>query len=199
MSTEKSSSTRIRRMVGTAMLMAIVIVLQALSYALPIKVGPFSLSFVLVPVVVGAAVYGLSAGGILGAAFGAVVVINCITGGDAGGAIVYAASPFLCIVVVMAKGVLAGLATGGVYRLLAGKNTFLATVVSAIVCPLVNTGVFVMGMLLFFMDVLTAWAGGTELLNYIILSLVGGNFLIEVAINALLSPIIVRIIHSIRK
>ena len=66
----------------------------------------------------------------------------------------------LCILVVVGKGVLAGWLSGLTYRALAGKSRYVAMLLAAIVCPVVNTGVFLACMALFFREVLSAWAGG---------------------------------------
>ena len=174
-------------MVGIALLMGLVFVMQSLSGIIP-PVGGFSISLVLIPIVLGAAVYGPGAGALLGGTFGAIVYINCVTGADVGGAMVFQASPALCFLVVMGKGVLAGLASGGVYRLLKAKNAYIAMLLAAIVCPVVNTGTFVLCMLTFFKDVLAAWAGGGDLMAYILTGLILANFLPELIINVVFSP-----------
>ena len=189
---------KIKRMVGIALLMALVLIMQFLGGVLTTASG-FSISLVLIPIVLGAAVYGPSAGAILGATFGAIVYINCVNGTDMGGAMVFQASPVLCLLVVMAKGMLAGIASGWVYRLLKNKNTYLAMFCAAIICPVMNTGVFVVCMLTFFKDVLSAWAGGSDLLTYILTGLVVANFLPEMIINVVFSPAGQRIVHVVQK
>ena len=57
-----------------------------------------------------------------------------------------------------------------------------------------NTGVFLLGCSVFFMDTLREWAGG-DIMTYIIFTLVGGNFLFEALSNIILSPVIVRILN----
>ncbi len=183
----KNRNQKILRMVGIALLMALVVVMQALSGMIP-PVGGFSISLVLIPIVLGAAVYGPGAGALLGATFGAVVFINCVTGADPGGAMVFQASPVLCFLVVMAKGILCGLASGAVYKLFKTKSTYLAMLLAAIVCPLVNTGIFVICMYAFFMDILAAWAGGTNVLGYIMTGLLLANMVPELLINVIFSP-----------
>ncbi|MBQ6990804.1 MAG: ECF transporter S component [Clostridia bacterium] len=183
----KNRNQKILRMVGIALLMALVVVMQALSGMIP-PVGGFSISLVLIPIVLGAAVYGPGAGALLGATFGAVVFINCVTGADPGGAMVFQASPVLCFLVVMAKGILCGLASGAVYNLFKTKNAYLAMMLAAIVCPLVNTGIFVICMYAFFMDILAAWAGGTNVLGYIMTGLLLANMVPELLINVIFSP-----------
>ena len=178
---------KIKRMAGIALLMAMVVVMQFLTGMIP-PVGGFSISLVLIPIVLGAAIFGPRAGAVLGGTFGVIVTINCITGADPGGAMVFQANPILCILVVLAKGILAGLASGAVYRLAKGVNSYFAMVLAAIVCPVVNTGTFVLCMYLFFIDVLAAWAGGGDILGYILTGLILANFVPELIINVVFSP-----------
>lgn len=192
-------NAKIHRMVGIALLIAVMVVLQFIGTIFPIKIGPVSISLVLIPIVIGAAVYGPSAGAILGAAFGVLANIFCANGMDGGGQMVFQASPVLCIVVVMLKGTCCGLAAGWVYKLLANKNSYVAMLCAAIVCPVVNTGIFLLGMRLFFMDVLREWANGSDVAGYVLTGLILVNFLPELALNVLVSPAAQRIINVVRK
>ena len=178
---------KIKRMAGIALLMAMVVVMQFIGGMIP-PVGGFSISLVLIPIVLGSAIFGPKAGAILGGTFGAIVVINCISGADPGGAMVFQANPILCILVVMSKGILAGLLSGAVYQAVKGFNSYLAMILSAIICPVVNTGTFVVCMYLFFIDVLAAWAGGGDVLGYILTGLILANFVPELIINVVFSP-----------
>lgn len=190
------NKTNVERMVGIALLMALVIVLQLI----PIPpVGGFPISLVLIPIVMGAAMYGPEAGAILGAAFGVIVFINCVTGADPGGQMVFQANAVLCFIVVLMKGVLAGLASGYVYKLLKNWNPYIAMLCAAIVCPVVNTGIFVACMLLFFVDVLSVWAEGGNIIGYVLTGLVLANFVPELIINVVFSPAGQRIIHMFKK
>lgn len=185
-------------MAAVALLMALVVVMQFITGLIP-PVGGFSISLVLIPIVLGAAMYGPGAGALLGATFGVVVLINCITGVDVGGAMVFQANPILCAIVVLGKGILAGLTSGFVYRMLTKSNAYLAMLLAAIVCPVVNTGVFIACMLAFFIDVLAAWAGGGEIMGYVLTGLILANFVPELIINIVFSPAGQRIMHSIQK
>lgn len=185
------------RLTGLAILTAIIIVLQI--FTTFVRFGPFSITLALIPIVVGAAMYGKGAGAYLGAVFSAVVVIMCITGGDLGGAMVWAANPVMCVIMCMLKGTVAGFLAGLMYQLIAPKNQLVGVIIAALVSPIANTGIFIIGMLLFFKDTLAAWAGGSDLLTYIILGLTGVNFLIELGVNMVLSPVIVKIIEAVKK
>ena len=185
-------------MVSIAFLMALVLVMQMLSSIIP-AIGGFSISLVLIPIVMGAALYGPIAGAVLGATFGVIVYMNCVTGADPGGAMVFQANPILCLLVVMGKGVLAGLASGLVYRLISQWNVHVAILGAAIICPVVNTGVFIACMLTFFKDVLAAWAGGGDIIAYILTGLVLMNFVPELIINVVFGTVGHTIVHVVKK
>lgn len=187
-----------QRTTRIALLTALVIVLQFVAAIIP-PIGGFSISLVLIPIVVGAAVYGAKVGMLLGGAFGVVAIINCITGLDGGGHMVFQASPFLCILVVMVKGIAAGLCAGLVYRLLKNKNAYLAMLCSAIVCPVVNTGIFIACMLTFFPSVLSQWAKGGNIIVYIFSTLLVFNFVPELLINIVFSPASARLVKRVKQ
>ena len=192
-----TSKNKTYRLTALGILTAIIIVLQI--FTTFVHFGPFSITLALIPIVVGAAMFGVGAGAYLGAVFSVVVVIMCITGGDPGGFLVWSANPFMCVVMCMLKGTLAGFEAGVHYRALENTNKIVATVVAALVSPIVNTGIFVLGMMIFFRDTLVAWAGDTPVLYYIIFGLTGINFLIEVGVNVVLSPVVVKIVDAVKK
>lgn len=190
MSNVKSRTLMLAQM---GILTAIVIVLQAL--AIGIRFGTFSITLVLVPIVVGAALHGWKAGAWLGLVFGIVVLFT-----DAGAFL--AVSVPGTIVTCILKGVLAGMASAAVYRLLESKNRWAAIIAAAVVCPVVNTGVFLLGCLIFFYDTIAEWAAGAGFDNvgaYLIIGFVGLNFLVEMAVNLLLSTVIVRVVDIFKK
>ena len=71
---EKMNKQTLRRMVGGGLFAAIIVVLQLIGGG--IRFGTFSISLVLVPIVVGTAVYGWQMGGWLGLVFGAAVLLS---------------------------------------------------------------------------------------------------------------------------
>lgn len=176
---------------------AVTVVLQLLSYF--VKLGTFNLSLVLIPIVLGAYLYGPRVGAILGGVFGVVVTICCFTGLDMGGYILVSANPLVTSAVCIIKGIAAGFASGMVAKLLKGKNEYVAIILAALVAPIVNTGLFVCAMLLFFKDILSSWAGGTDIVAYVITGLVGVNFIIEFTINAVMAPSLLRVTKAVRR
>lgn len=179
-----------QKLVLGAIMTALVIVLQLLGQF--IKLGPFSVSLVLVPIVVGAAVCDFKIGAWLGFVFGAVVLIS----GDA--AAFYAINVPGTIITVLLKGAMCGLCAGLVYKVLANKNKYLAVMASAIVCPVVNTGIFLLGCKVFFMSTITEWGvanGFASAAEYMFIGLAGGNFIFELVVNIVLAPVILRVIN----
>ena len=182
-------NNKTKKMVGIGLFTAIVVVLQLLGGGL--RFGVFSISLVLVPIVVGAAVYGWGAGAWLGFAFGVTVLLS----GDAGAFL--AVDPLATVLVVLLKGTLCGLCAGAVYKLAAQWNKTVAVLCAAVVCPAVNTGIFLLGCQFFFLETVTEWAalyGYADAVSYMFLGLAGFNFLIELAVNLVLAPVITRLI-----
>lgn len=201
-----SSAQKTLQLVQLALLIALVIALQMVSALIPPIGGMVSITLTLVPVVVGGILLGKKAGAILGFAFGAIVLANCISALDPGGSILWNANPFFTALICFVKGTAAGFIPALLYKAVKGngENTgkgreFAATVVAAIVAPITNTGLFVVGMFLLFKDTLYAWAGGTDIVMYVLFGLAGLNFLVEFIINLVLSPAIVRIVAAVSK
>lgn len=177
-----------------AVLTALVIILQFMGSF--IRFGMFSVSLVLVPIVIGAAMCGIKVAAWLGFVFGAVVLLS----GDA--------APFMSIslygtvITVLAKGIGCGLAAGFVYKLLNEKSKYLAVMAASVVCPVVNTGIFLLGCAVFFLEGITPWAaaeGCKNVVEYMFLFLAGGNFIFELVTNLILGPAVTTILKAFKK
>lgn len=183
-------NTKTKNMVGVALFTAIITVLQLLGGGIKVG-GMFSISLVLIPIVVGSAVYGWRAGAWLGFAFGVAVLIS----GDA--AAFLAVDVLGTVLVVLVKGTACGLAAGLAYRTLARNGKTYAVYAAAVLCPVVNTGIFLLGCQIFFLDTVTQWGASLGFENayaYMFLGLAGINFLVEIVVNIVLAPMIVRLI-----
>ncbi len=170
-----------------AALTAVVIVLQLMGAF--IRFGLFQVSLVLAPIVIGAAIGGVGMGTWLGFVFGMVVLLN----GDA--ASFLAVDVFGTIVTVLLKGALSGLMAALVYKAVEKKNKYVAVILAAIVCPIVNTGIFLLGCQVFFMETIKEWAAGGDLVGFFITGLGIINFPIELIFNIILSPAILRLLN----
>jgi len=190
-------NSNVKRVAGVGIFAALVVVLQIL--ATFIQFGPFAITLVLVPIVIGAALYGVMAGAMLGGVFGIVVLVMTISGADPGAHMLWVANPLATALVIMLRGVLAGAAAGAIYRIVSKRNKFVGVVCAAIVCPIVNTGLFLLAMYFIFPTFLELWADGATAVYFLFIGLAGVNFVIETAINIVLSPAIVRILNAVRK
>ena len=183
-----------KTLAGLGLMTAIVIVLQLVGGA--IRFGTFSISLVLLPIVVGAALYGAGAGAWLGFVFGAAVLLS----GDA--AAFLAVNAPGTVILCLAKGTLAGLCAGLVYKLAEKKSKILGTALAAVTAPVVNTGIFLLGCWAFFLDTVKGWAAAAGVENvgmYMLVGFVGINFVIELAVNVLLCPVVVRVVDAGKK
>ena len=177
---------------GVSIFTAIVIVLQFLGSF--IRFGPFSISLTLIPIVVGAAVYGPAAGAWLGFVFSLIVLFT-----DSAAFLVV--NFWGTVITVLAKGTLAGFVAGLVYKAFSNNKT-LAVFLAAISCPVTNTGIFVIGCYLWFMPTIAAWAEGagfSSSASFLFTGMIGLNFLFELLVNVILSPVIVRVIEMGKK
>ena len=188
-----NTKIKTQTIVGLGLLTAIVVVLQA--FALSIRFGVFTITLVLAPIIVGAALYKWWAGAWLGFVFGVVVLLT-----DAGAFL--AVNIPGTIITCIAKGVLAGIVAGVIYKALESKSKTLAVILAGIAAPVTNTGVFLLGCLVFFLDTIKGWAealGYESAGKYLIFGMVGVNFIVELVINLALSTAIVQIISYAKK
>ena len=194
MSNKKLDRNKTVKLATAGILTAIVIVFQFIGAS--IKFGTFSVSLVLIPIVIGAALGGKWVSAWLGLAFSVVVLLS----GDASAFI--AIDPIGTVITVILKGTLAGFVGGIIFEALKKINTYFAVVASAILVPVTNTGIFLLGCRLFFFETIREWGIGLGFENtatYMIVGLVGVNFIFELAINIVLSPTVVGVVKNLSK
>ena len=184
-------------MVGTAILAAIVILLQAF---VVIPLGAFSITLTLVPIIIGSIIYGARTGAFLGGVFGVTVAVQVVTG--AMGVLsfmMFESHPVLTMLLCVLKGVAAGLVSGLIWG--AFKNTkhrSLGVIISSVFCPIVNTGIFVCGLFAFYYPLMSQFASENAYAStaaFIFVGIVGLNFLVEFIINVALIPVVLRLIN----
>ena len=184
------------RLTAMALLAALVVVLQTVASG--IKIGPVPITLTLVPIVIGAILEGPKAGALLGGVFGLVTLIAGIIGADPFTFMLWTVSPVWTIVVCLAKAVGCGLAAGLVYKALESRHTT-GCIAAALAAPIVNTGLFALAMLTVFQGTLAELAGGTDAVYYLFIVMIGVNFLVEFAVNAVLSAGIARVALVVSK
>lgn len=184
-----------RKVVVAAMMTAFVVVFQLLA-TFTTFFGPFSTAVALVPIVIGSALCGIGTGAWLGLVFGIVVLAS-------GGATLFMVYNIPgTLITVLLKGAACGAAAGLAYHLLERFNRYLAVLVAAIVCPVVNTGVFLLGGIIFFLKDADAIAaslhlGVTGMDVFWVLAM--GNFLFELGMNIVISPVTLKILNLGKK
>lgn len=198
------------KLVQLGLLSGLIILLQLyLNIPLP---GGLTLCMVMVPIVVGASVFGPAGGALLGGVFGA-VVSALVVGNQAGplSAAMWAFNPVMTIVVCMFKGIAAGLVAGLIVRIFRNsKKPFVGILLAAGAAPIVNTGIFLLGILTIFKDAVMSWAVkspvdggagyvGNNIFYVAIVVCVGLNFVVELAANLILSPAISSIVNAVKK
>ena len=189
------NSNKTFTVVGMGLMTAIVVVLQL--FASGIHVGPFSITLALAPIVIGAALFGWKAGGWLGFVFSVVVLFQPDT------QTFMAFSIPATVAVVLIKGTVAGLVAGFVYNAICKKSKLAAVVTAGIVSPVVNSGIFAVGCFAFFVplieEVFAPLLGYDNVAATVFLGLIGLNFVVELAINLVLSSAIVLILNVAQK
>ena len=182
-----------KRLAVLGLLTALVVVLQLVGLALK-PTGVFNITLCLVPIIVGAALYGPKAGAWLGFVFGAIALTDA--------ALFLAVNIPATVLVCLVKGTLAGLVAGLVFKLLEKKNIYAATFTAGVVCPIVNTGVFTLGCFAFFMPALEELGvslGFDDTVTFLFVGVITVNFFVELAVNLVLGSVIALIIKQGRK
>lgn len=182
-----------KRITYLAILLALVIVLQAVGGA--INIGPVQLNFTLIPIVLGAVMLGPIAGAILGFACGVVVAIQVIMGLVPFYTLIWTEAPVQAMLTCVVKTTVAGFISGVLYNLIKGKNRYVAIFLASAIVPIINTALFIVGCISMW-GAIASIAGGSNIFGFILVSLVTFNFFIELAVNLLVAPSIFRVVRA---
>ena len=199
MSNQRGLTTR--EITGTAILRALVIVLQA--FGGTISIGAVQLNFTLIPIVLGAVLFGKWSGLFLGFACGVVVLIQVIMGLAPFYAVIWSYTPIVTVFTCIVKTSVAGFVAGLLYEWISEENDLVALFVASAVVPVLNTGLFIVGCLCMSESISIFQSsidmGGMNILVFILVGLVTFNFFIELGINLLVSPALHRVIGVVEK
>ncbi len=185
-----NNSLKVKRLVGVASLAAIVVVLQLIANY--ITIGTINITLALIPIVVGAIIYGPLVGFGLGALMGIVVLTAPSTQGFLN------VNPFVTILLCVLKTGIAGLVSGLLFKIINKKNFYAAIVVATLIVPVINTGLFILGSALFFQTVFGA-ESFSGALPVIIGVVFGTNFAIEFTLNVVLSPVVATVVRVLAR
>ena len=202
-----SSKQKVLKLAQLAILIALIFVMQYIGtlVSAPFAAMGIELSFVLIPIVVGAFLLGPIEGAVLGLVFGIMTVVLTVMSPGGMTYILMESNPIMYVIVATLKAIAAGLGSGLIYKGLdkafKGKLVYLRTLLASASAPIINTGIFLIGCLIFFMDTVSAGAlaEGMSVGGYLIVAFVGLNFVFELLVNVILSPAILRIINIKKK
>ena len=195
-----------RNVTWIAILLALVIILQAALGT--VNIGAVQLNFSLIPIVLGALLFGPWIGALLGFSSGVVVLIQVIMGLSPFYVIIWTESPFVTTMICLFKTTIAGLVAGILYNVVKGKNKHVAVFLASGIVPIINTALFIVGCLFMNGTIVTfrnsllgvmPEVGGMNAFVFILVILVTFNFFIEFAINLILAPSLHRVINVLEK
>lgn len=178
-----------------AILLALVIVLQLFASAIPMF--GVTLNFSLIPIVLAGIFFGMWGGGALGLVSGLITfIVTAVMGREPSTAFLFQANPAVLTIVCIGKTTVAGFVAGLLYRLIAKKNRLAAAYVASAVVAILNTGIYLAGMVVMKDDV--AAFLGTEATAQVVFVTVFGlvwlNLVLELAVNILFAPAIHRVV-----
>ncbi|MBR2337518.1 MAG: ECF transporter S component [Clostridia bacterium] len=182
-----------------AVLSALIVIIQLISGF--IKIGAVNLSFVLIPIVMGAIIIGPLGGIVLGIVFGLVCFIMGLLGMDSLTYLLISQHPVLTFLTCVVKGAMAGLVSALIYKLLNKKNEYLSVILAALAAPVVNTGLFIIGALIM-SDTITVFMAANrisvDIIYFLVIMCAGINFLVEFVLNGILAPSLYRVVKYVK-
>lgn len=188
-------------MTQIALLIAIELVMKAIGLG-SVPVGPLYMSFLTVPIAIGAIMLGPVAGGILGGVFGMVSFWDAVTAKSVMTGALFQVSPFHTFILCVVTRVLMGVLTGIIYRALAriDRKGFISTLVGSLSAPILNT-IFFMGyicLVFWNTDYVQGLASGLNAVNPLmfVVLLVGVQGLIEAVTCGVLGTVICKALHA---
>ena len=198
----KSKSSDLKTLTRLALLVAVELVMKAVGLG-SVPVGPLYMSFLTLPIAVGAITMGPLAGLVLGGVFGAVSFYDAVTGGSAMTGALFQVSVLHTFILCVVTRLLMGLCVGLVYEALRrlDKKAGWSCIVSAMCAPLFNT-LFFMGYLVLafyncdYVQWLVASHGATNPLVFVAL-LVGVQGVAEFLVSGLLGGLVARAVERV--
>ena len=175
-----------RQIVITGLMLALMIVLQVIGNYL--QIGPVNINISLVAIVLAAVIAGPVSGAIVGFFNGVMALLSPSTI-----AVFMPVSVLGTVLACLLKCTLAGFVCGLVFNLLKKKNQTIALIISSLLVPIINTGIFIIFALIFFRPILESNVSSGAFPNIwmvLIVGFIGLNFLVELASTGVLSPII---------
>ncbi len=175
-----------RKIVYLSVLTALMLIFNLI----PLRLGGMSLAvFSLTVMITGIIKCGFAGGVWLGAAFGISVMLMPET-------TIFISISFIgTLITVMTKGIVAGLAAALVYKVIDRFNRYAAIISAAAVAPTVNSTIFFIGSMIFFRGYFEelSQTASMSVVPFVILVVIGINYLIELAVSVIFSPVVYKL------
>lgn len=150
-----------------------------------------NVNLTLIPIALGALILGVRGGLILGVISGLLTFLFGVINVDPFTNILFVNHPIITFLICVLKITVAGVVAGLVYKAIKPKNEKLACFIASGVVPIINTGLFILGM--FTMpEMLNGFASdnGVTAIYFLVIMCAGVNFLIEFAVSIIFSPVV---------
>ena len=171
-----------RQIVITGLLLALEIIFQVIGNYL--QFGPVNINLSLITIVMAAVICGPLSGAVVGFFNGIMALLSPSTI-----AVFMPISPVGTVLACLLKCTVAGLVAGFVFKLLKKKNQVVALIVSSLLVPIINTGIFVICCLIFFMPLLEGSVSSDypNIWAVLLFAFIGWNFVFEIITTVALS------------
>jgi uncharacterized membrane protein len=197
----KTNSSKVLRMT----ILAVLIALELLMAFTPIgylRLGALSISFLCIPIAIGAIVLGPTAGLTLGIVFGLTSFAQCF-GMDPFGTAMMSINPFFTFVICVVSRALMGWLTGviavSLSKVLKDKKAgkfYLNDIIAVIMCPVMNTAFFLGFLALFFWNIKVM---NLDIIPMVVLPALSINCVIEIAACAVVGSAVSIAVMKIAK
>ena len=193
---EKKSTKWLVRM---GVLIAI-IVLMSFTPIGYLKVGAIEITFIMIPVIIGAITLGAKSGAILGAVFGITSFIQCF-GASPFGAMLLSINWFFTLLTCLIPRILMGWLTGVIFSALYKKDktkgNALSFIITSLVAPMLNTFFFMLFIIVLFgsSDYIIELQAGRNIFAFVVW-FVGLNVVIEAAVSFLVGGTISKAVYK---
>ena len=196
--TKRARKKKTLFLVQNALLTAL-IVLMAFTPIGYLQIGVVKMTFIMIPVAVGAIALGEKSGAFLGLVFGITSFIQCF-GLDAFGTTLLGINPVYTFIMCIIPRVLMGYLCGVIYRLVARKKKKFALIFASFLAPVLNTIFFMSLLLLFFgnSDYIMGIRGGANI-GAFLLAFIGINGIMEILTTTIIAPPVVSAIKKATK
>lgn len=197
----KKTGLNTLKLTQTAILSAVIIMMAFIPFLGYIHLGPLSATTLVIPVAIGAAVVGPSAGAVLGFVFGLTSYIQCF-GLDPFGTTLNEINPFFTLIMCFVPRILMGFLTGLIYKVVSKASPIAGAIVCSVAAPALNTVLFIGSLMLFFGSSDYIRSFGDSFISIIAL-LVTWNAVFELVttgvLGSVISPLIVKLEHKFKK